>query len=337
MENISYAPILRWKKGEQLALRELTTRIENNISLIPIIELVEDVTSTHFLTTLKSNYSGSIFLDTSRIDVNNELLNEIIEKATQMGLNVWPLLYSDDVLNNFLTFTSISPRIAIRLPIPEDFDSVSNADIISYIAAHKDQSSIDLILDTGEILNQKSANEAYIAYNNVLSLTNLSSIFNQIFICLTSFPSNIEVESGGTISYNRYDMKLFKRLTEVHSDLNLGYSDYGVTKFTELEYDFSKFQYGILPKIKYTSADYYYILKGAKDHRQGIFTKSTIDMCKEIVTSSYFSGSPFSYGDKIIFEKATIPGIGPGNNPQWVTYCTNHHLAFVMEQLSTLI
>lgn len=334
MRNISYFPILKWKKGEQCALKELS--IGGSV-IFPVIELVDDIAPTFFFSTLKECFNGSVYIDTIRCDENRSLLYSLIDYATDNGIDARPVLYLDDVYEYYDELAIKSSNIAIKIPIPEDFDGESFDDIMEYINEHTYNCRVDLLLDAGEVISGKDASISFASYKTQLDKIdpNMNRI-DKIVICLTSFPENLDVEAGGTVSFKRYDIRIFKKLNDLYPEYNLDYSDYGVTKFTESELDFSRMKYGILPKIKYTTSDQYIILKGEKDRVRGITVRSNIDMAKEIVGSSYYSGKDFSYGDAAIYEKATVKNAKPGGSTQWVTYTANHHLSFVMKQLSSL-
>ena len=65
--NISYYPIIKWKKGEQEALRNL--KIANN-NFYPIIEIIDECSPQDFFATLRIYYSDPIYFDTSRFDTD---------------------------------------------------------------------------------------------------------------------------------------------------------------------------------------------------------------------------------------------------------------------------
>lgn len=334
MKDISYYPILKWRKGEQCALKELTI---NTTNFIPIIEIVDEMTPDNFFCTLRECYNGPVYIDTLKCDDSREILNSFIDYAVDNDIDVSPLLYPDDIFEFYEDFAKRVSNIAVKIPIPEDFEGISNDDIISHIFETNQDCLIDLILDAGEVITKNNVNNAFSAYKTQLNKIDINSeIYNKIIICLTSFPEKLDVDAGETASFKRYDFKIFGKLMEIYNDEKLAYSDYGVTKFTESEMDFSMMQYGVLPKIKYTTENVYYVLKGKKDHIRKVFTRSYIDMAQEIVNSNYYSGRDFSYGDAAIYEKATSHKPKPGGSTQWVTYCASHHLTFVMKQLSNL-
>ncbi len=335
MSTASYYPILKWKKGEQIALKELAI---GDSEFIPVLELVDDIAPASFFSTLKECFRGAIYIDTIRCDENRILLNSMIDYANSNGIDARPLLYPDDVYEFYDELAEKTSYLAFKISVPEDFDGISYDTIAEYITEHEYNCAIDIFLDAEEVLNNKDASVAFTSYKSQLDKIDIDSeIINKVVICLTSFPEKLDMEAGGTVAYKRYDIKIFEKLNELYPKYELAYSDYGVTKFTESELDFSRMKFGILPKIKYTTNNEYIVLKGEKDRSRGLVVRSVIDMAREIVGSSYYSGKEFSYGDSAIYEKATLHNSKPGGSTQWVTYCSNHHLTFVMKQLSNLV
>lgn len=334
MNNILYYPILKWKTGEQCALSKRNFNTQN---FLPIIELVDETEPFTFFNSVASCYNGPIIYDTARCDQDRVLLSSYAAYAQEHHIEAYPLLYPNDIYDQFETISKMTSKVSVKIPIPEDIDGESTQDILNSLVPYSSDTLIDLIFDAGEVLTPQIANIVFATYKDLLiNNETLINKFKNLVVCLTSFPEQPTIDSGESTSYIRYDIQIFSKLCSYFPTYKLSYSDYGVTKFTESELDFRLMKYGTLPKIKYTTYDKYYIHKGKKDRIHGIYTRSIKDMCKEIIKSPYYSGQEFSYGDQIIYEKATLPTAGPGNSPQWVTYCANHHLTLVMEQLSNL-
>jgi hypothetical protein len=331
-------PILKWKTGERIALRELKKCKSN---LIPVIELVDDYSPEEFFSELDQYYDGPIYYDTVRCDDDGRnLLQQYVEYAKDKQLSAWPLIYYNDLLN--LKSELDSSRYAVKIPVIEDMEGPSTDEILSHIVQIIDSKLVDIFFDAGEVKDAQSARMIYTAYKDLFTNNHRQlTTFKHIVICLTSFPEQLAVDSGDTAIYERFDWKIFSKLIKIFSGKdnynNLAFSDYGVTKFTDTEMDFRLLRYGILPKVKYTTNDNYIVHKGKKNRLRDTYIRSYIDISKDIIRSEYYFGEDFSYGDAFIYEKATIENPKPGSSTNWVACCANHHLTVVIEQLSNLL
>src|SRR5690606_37248427 len=84
-------------------------------------------------------------------------------------------------------------------------------------------------------------------------------------------------------------------------------------------------------KIRYTITDQYFIARGQsrlKGDRSAQFHR----LSNIIMGSGHYMGPSFSWGDQRIMECATNQR-GPGTLQIWVSHDTNHHLAFVTEEI----
>lgn len=345
MNNILYVPILKWKRGERDALKNLFDKHKQKIT--PLIEIVDYENPEVILTQIRECFNYPLYIDTSiAAEDDREFLLAIIKELNNDKVFATPIFYFDDLYNTINKFIPFVDRIGIRIPIPEDIDGLSYSETYKAIKDFKKRNSnvlIDVILDLNIIDEKISANRQLREVKNVIELFFLNeSFYNLIIIASTSFPENISsIPAGSHAEYSRYDIKLFKNVYQypVLSSLRekITYSDYGVTKFTDSEIDFSRLRYGILPKLKYTTYDKYIVLKGEKDQATRETIKSYIDLSKEVLNSSYYLGEHFSYGDLEIRERALgLNNKGPGSNANWVTIGTNHHITVVVEQLSKI-
>lgn len=334
MKTIKYYSVVKWKIGERKALEHLRNKSNN---FTPIIELVTDEGAAAFFASLAPVHTGSILLDTIHCGYEHiSILKSYITYAQNNGIDAMPVVYAEDI--DYLSeILQIAPKAAIKIPVPENFDSeLPNASLISELNNSCSPSQITLILDAGQVLERDAANRIYRDYKNILQNQILKSfVFEKIIICLTSFPEKLTVPPAGeNCQLVRYDFRIFKQLYKTFSpSLTLAYGDYGVTKFTDSEIDFSLLKNGILPKVKYTTFDHYIVLKGKKNNLTKKYSRSYTDISKEIISSDYYLGKDYSFGDLDIYKRATGE-LGPGNSTQWVTINANHHISVVLEQLS---
>jgi hypothetical protein len=135
---------------------------------------------------------------------------------------------------------------------------------------HEKAISIDIMLDLGVITSDRDIARGYSDLRTIINGCLIDSeTFSRIIIAISTFPEDLSnIPAGQNVQLARLDIKLFERVLNdfVTIKNHLAFSDYGVTKFTETDIDFSKLKLGILPKAKYTTSDFYWVLKGKKHH-----------------------------------------------------------------------
>ncbi|MBN1042546.1 hypothetical protein DVW07_10795 [Clostridium botulinum] len=340
----NYIPILKWKKGEQVALSNLSATHKQSIT--PLVELTDLIEPHDFISTLQSCYDLPIYLDTDiASEDDSDYLVSILEESFKSDTVIYPVIHYNNIdIIDSLPETSI---VAIKIGVPEEIDGPSFDDIfdsIKYLKSNKPSLNMDIILDLGLILNNSEANSQYRDVKNLLKDYFIGkNFFNSIIICATSFPENLsKVEAGEKILFKRFDYLIYKKILSNFQMLNkfFKYSDYGVTKFTDSDIDFSMMKYGILPKLKYTFEESYLLWKGKRKKLSKELEISYYDLAEELLNSKYYYGKSFSFGDLDIherYEKAKKKGTKKcGNGTTWVAISANHHIAVVIEQLSKL-
>lgn len=342
---IQYVPILKWKKGEKLALSNLANTVKSNI--IPLIELIEMSDYTEIIQDLKTYFPNPIFLDTTIASEDDvEYLKNIITTAEDNDLKIYPVLYTNNI--DLYDFSTGCKELCIRMEVPESIEGPNYKEtfqsIDKFYSINKDI-KINLLLDLGIISNLKEANDQYRDLKRILTEYLINKTFlNSIIICATSFPEDLsKIPAGGKASFKRFDYLIFKKIFEEFKSLSnkFIYSDYGVTKFTDSDIDFRLIGNNILPKLKYTTVDSYLVWKGKKNHITKEFEISYYNLAEDLIYSEFYSGKDFSFGDKDIYDryqKAKAAKINKcGGSTNWVTINANHHITLVNEQLSKLV
>ena len=338
-----YVPVLKWKKGEQIALQKLSKSQKD--SIIPLIELTDVIEPNLFLDILSECYNGKCYIDTTiAYDDDEKFLSSILEIATNRNMNLIPVIYSNDLDSSVLTQNYSS--IAIKIGLPEDIEGPSLQSTFKSIKDLKNNNiNLDLILDLGLILTNSNAANQFRDLKNIINEFLIDDIFyNSLIICSTSFPENLSnLEAGSKSSFKRFDYLIYKKIIETFPSIKkyMYYSDYGVTKFTDIDIDFSLMKYGILPKMKYTCENEYILWKGKRNKTTKHLDISYYTLAEDLLNSKLYYGPDFSYGDLDIkqrYEKAKANNTNKcGNGTTWVTVSANHHIAVVIEQLSKLI
>lgn len=337
---VRYYPVLKWKKGEKIALEKLESEQQRNVA--PIIELVNDIDPEDFNPSVILNtFQGlfcPVYVDTEIIDDNSgNCLTAIVSAAEELEMPVYPVLSSSLILSKTLDSVLLK-HCLFKIPVISEEDDPDTDVIIEQIQA-LNPANFGVILDIGPSVDKK-----YVGWQQsflrsfIKSQHEFLSAAQTVILCTSSFPDDIhDIESGEERRYKRYDFSiLYKTVSALKDDPlleKLAYSDFGVAKFTDTDIDFSKLRHSPLPKVKYTTESEYIVLKGKR--QRGVMTVSYHDLAQKVVAASYYSGKDFSYGDACIHEVASTPGRS-GNATNWVTYCTNHHIVMLLEQISNL-
>lgn len=207
-------PILKWKKGEQEALRHLEPVKKQLIT--PIIEVVDLADPGKIADDLDYCFQYPVFLDTFNVeqyDIN--LLKQITDEFGSRGRDIYPILYFDNLSVNFSIISSCANRIAIRIPVPEPVDGPTYQEIVTEIKKEKlkNQSTcIDLILDLGVIDTSTASIYLHATISFMEDYLINEDFFGRIIIAVTSFPEDLQsVPKSGSVEYSRIDFSLFVR------------------------------------------------------------------------------------------------------------------------------
>lgn len=337
MTKQTYVPILKWKAGEKKAIKNLHSDQQDLIK--PLFEIVDDYSPVELVNDVSSYWKNEFYYDTSYSDSgdNSQLVN-LVKEIGDKGIKGIPVLgeeLSEELITKLSDHTN---KIAFRINVPSDFESPEPHEIVQSIdeLGSKLGFTADLVFDLGLVDNNKEASRSLREMKDIVRTIPVDApTIDNVVMSLTSFPDKFDnMDATNEMRCERFEYRMWKKLSD-HSDFPIVYSDYGVTKFTDSEIDFSKLKYGVLPKAKYTTPTEYWIIKGSKDRKTRETTKGFREIAKQICESSDYCGKSFSFGDLDIFERANcLNGKGCGNSTNWVTICANHHISLVLEQLS---
>jgi len=348
-----YFPCLRWKKGEYDAVRAL--KLTTKQKILPIIEVPEmgfdfekrKIPSTieehtkEFLKHLWNTWKHQSFL----IDCH------LLYGKTVNGINPIKIIFE-----NFLESTPFAIPVIDTKTDRKDFDILYkytqeyNSDICirlsledisimnstPFIQSILDRFSVDekqciIIIDIGyhtyepfdqfiDVLSDQ--------YTKIISGMN----FSKIILLGTSFPSSIGRLAYGENTIVRKEWLFFKEILKKLSNSNIklpNYGDYHINNPRVTEIDFKKVKSST--NIRYTITDNWKIYKGPNARDYGsIYYPS---LCKILLQEDFFSGAPFSSADTYIY-KCGNKGVNLGNQTKWREIGTNHHIEFVVKELS---
>jgi hypothetical protein len=349
MKNKIYMPILKGKKGEFDALKMLDSDVQSIV--LPLIEVPaipwdfvnerkDSSLEKQISSTVKSikgvwNENYEILVDTKNLeevyDGDRNTINVLSQSLIDEGFQpipVIPLNASDELLSRLIYQEYICLRIAFE---DQEFYNLNNEiDRIKY-KLNTDVSDIILLLDMNFISADNSLMTQMSSKAFINSIDDISS-FKDFFFAATSFPINLSgCKSNSVTEIERAEVAIHNYFNQQQSKLSRlpKFSDYGITNPDFEEMDPRLMTIGA--SIRYTSNNSWFIFKGGSIKKYG--SEQYYDLSSQIVNSQFFSGETFSWGDKQINDKANRVG-GPGNSTVWRQIGTNHHIEFVVNQLS---
>ncbi len=354
VQNQIYVPILKWKRGEQKALEKLDSGVKSKVMpLIEISPIPYDFANERYSKSIDDHLSGvaeqierswgsnlPLFIDLNWIDSSERLANGrhplafITEQSREAGLSLIPVVgfnRDEDYIQEVRSaYQEDGLGVCIRL---EDEDLLEIDERINELLTTIDIEPrfVDLVLDF-----------KYISPNDhKRNLVSLLGIMNQIphinawrslVFCASSFPENLsEVSAESTVPLQRAEWLLWKELHKKRDRLERVpmYGDYAIANPTISAIDPRLMR--MSANLRYTSTNDFVISKGQSIKKGGFEQMQGI--CLEQVHSSNYAGETFSWGDQYIFKCAEGEE-STGNAETWRRVGTNHHITFVVDQLS---
>lgn len=343
MSKVKYVPILKWKRGERIALRNLTDDIKN---LIRPMFLVINSEPDSYCAEVARNWGANreFYLDFHPDFSGNhaEFLEAVINDDESNRLSIIPVitmnsssefisLIENNLNDKFRNGLSLRIRSLDSRIIQEWLNSIDR--LIS------NSDNIDLILDTGEIGHLP--NDSIEMFGNLIKAVihdlRQQNSFRHIIVAGSSFPRTINVRQNDISLLNRIEWLLWQNINDEMPYVLFG--DYGVDDPQDFRYDRG---ITIVPTIRYTHEDYWYIVRGIHDPRAPRDYTQYHELARRLTQQSHiYCGADFSWGDARIYDIAnttcTITNCNHGNPESWVQIGTNHHLTYVAQQVNQAV
>lgn len=357
----TYVPILRAKAGEFEALKNLKPIYSQKIW--PFFEIPQLTDSDKkskalkdspqikkdFLTNIANgisniNTSNSIFFDLfdwkadSYIETGEHVLSYMYRTLGSSGTLVHPVIGFDrwDILDyqNSLKGLVVPEGTIYCLRI--DSTSIDDAYDVDYFTDTIREILDSIGLSGGEVIIMFDFGD--VTHKSIISMhADMEHLINSIegfgfaaiMIAGCSFPIIINdavKEIDSTDLVERKEIHVWKA---IYSDISarLLFADYGIRNPKGADGIVAVHANG---KIRYTIENKYFVARG-HSKQKGNKGAQMYDLARNIVNSPYYLGSGFSWGDERIdaCSKEEIKG-GP---TQWISYDTNHHISFVVEEV----
>jgi hypothetical protein len=349
-----YVPVLKWKQGEQKALEALTPAIRDGIT--PLIEIAPidwdfenevpkktiDEHLINFGDSLQRSWqlTRPVFVDLYYLDPQDRMVSNqhplayVLQEARTRNIGVIPVTSSnrDSAYHSEVAVANQQDHLGIAIRLNEhDFDSlqVSIDNLLTIIQVNP--SEVDLIIDYQHVTPQERTRTAIFLTGLVDSLPYLSE-WRNVVLCGTGFPANLSAVGANTIDQlERTEWIVWKRVVSGRIDRRPIFSDYCISSPEPFDGD-PRF-INMSANIRYTGDDKFIIFKGTVTRKFG--NAQYHQLAAQVVSHAEYSGAPFSAGDQYIYDVSKQTD-GPGNATNWRKTGTNHHLSYVVTELSTL-
>lgn len=344
----SYLPILKWKQGERIALRELSAAQWD--SLVPLLELppISAAPDLESIRTALPGYVQKIASDIVKtvpanrpvsIDVrwvapgyNKQarllrVVCRMLEKESKR--KVIPALSGLMLVNDIVDlgkFVEFDP-IVIRIRVPA-VDAIQIAPLVT--AATKEgltKKRLHLVLDQYSIVRADPRSVFATVRPHIDAALAIGCA--SVTVAGGSFPADLIGFKQGAHDIPRVEWQIWELAKSKREYGGLLYSDYAVTNPGPLP-DLDPKQINPSVAIRYASNRFWRLYKaggfkrGAPNQYRGL--------CKLLCFDSIYSGAGFSYGDTC-YDEAARGVKGNGNPSSWRRDATSHHLVFTKSQL----
>ncbi|SFU04542.1 beta family protein [Halomonas saccharevitans] len=347
-----YMPVTKWRQGEYQALLRLHEPVKDHVLPLIVVPPVEydfeerrpkKTVQEHiqpFAKRFIKKWGGRkacIDLHESLVSARMQnasfVVSYIFEELRQEGCAAIPVIrLSHDVsfLSEVKYIVSVDGKgVALRISL-DDIMSPNIDSLVKSVMSRLDVdiSNVDLIID----IEQPESFQPYDVFSKALSsaIRNISDLvaFRTFFVAGTSLKlSNVQRPGGEP---TRHEWLFYKELARELKDIRVpDYGDYTIETpdFIDQDMRFLK----PAGKIVYTTDSTWLVPKG-KNFRED--NGQMVGHCSYIVSSGKYCGPKFSHGDKRIYN--TLHKIeGTGNQGTWKGVGVNHHITFVIKQLST--
>lgn len=329
-----YVPILRWKRAERVALRQLTNSVRGKIT--PLLELVPAVDNdpAKVSTDIGGNWGFSPFflefLNLPDLEAA-DLVSKVFHATQTTGLRPIPVTGLDRGRSYQLAVTAIVAKekrgACIRL-FPRDLNtqylSYDLTRLLSRLGLNPEQ--VDLIVDY-----QLLADFAITYVELCRRIPNLAR-WRTFTVASGAFCKNLtEYPKNGQYNRNREDWLFWQSNSDAPIPRRPTYSDYSIQyAYYEEPPDRAK----VSASIRYTSENHWVIMRGEALSSEGSPGSAQYAAHAQLLCErDEFCGAQFSAGDTYI-DNLNKGLEGPGSPETLLRAGINHHITMVTNQLS---
>jgi hypothetical protein len=342
-----YVPVVKWKRGEQSAFKDLTPAVK--AACTPLIEIVpvgfdykkqvaKKTLEEHLIDGIaaipKSWGLSTIFVDTRLLKEDLTVQGKtplafVCDGARAANATVVPVVSirsRPDVVKAACDANKVDGRGVCVRDLATDVLTPSYAGALNalLLSLNVRASSVDMIVDMQDVPPNKVVMMQTFATTALTKITGLGK-WRALVLAATAFPENLSEIRPGIGELERAEWQVWKGLTVPRPPT---FSDYPIAHWDWHELDPRVIR--ISASIRYTADEKWIIFRGRNVNDHGF--KQFTSLSKQLVRHPAFSGAAFSAGDSHIDQCAA--GGKTGNHETWRRAGTNHHITFVVQQLA---
>ncbi|HMY17511.1 MAG TPA: beta family protein [Polyangium sp.] len=353
-KRFTYIPILKWKAGEQQALRDLFAADKSLVT--PLAEITPapwDYVRDQPTKTIDAQIgdvpeqilkhwgTDDIFIDLVHIDPADRLANgahpvtSIFAAMRSQKIAAIPVtsVNRDGTYQAAVASVVATDKrgVCIRLSDEEAFSENLPALLASLLTLLVvAPSDVDLVIDMNAMVAGEERRAAAAIRGLLHSLPHIN-LWRTITCAGSAFPENMTNLAAGIHTIPRSEWTCWALLASTRASLPRlpTFGDYAIAHPALVELDPRIIT--MSANIRYTVTDGWLILRGRSIEKHG--SDQYHVFCQTLITRPEYAGNSFSAGDDHI-NRCASAATGPGNATTWRRVGTNHHITFVLRQIA---
>ena len=348
-----YVPILRWKRGEREALKQLAEADKERLT--PLIELPPSLFTLDYdagdqdLRSMLIRAAGDIqkawgtrraFCDLGLMPPRAEAAGAghpvacLWEYARRQRLNLIPVIG----LRRSTRYQSAVTRViyeegsgaCIRLTSEQLYSATFRNDLASLmVSCNVQPDTVDLVID------RRAVSDISTPVGELLGRLPTVTAWRTLTVAGGSFPRDLSGFRVGQHVHPRLEWRLWRNevLDAERVKRRATFADYTTQHAVFVE---PPRRANFSASIRYTSTDNWVVMRG-----EGVFNDDSAGFAQWPANAALlcerpeFCGERFSAGDSYIASRAVF-GASTGNAESWLRAGVNHHMTFVARQIASL-
>ncbi|MDP9410361.1 MAG: beta family protein [Actinomycetota bacterium] len=356
-----YVPIILTRQGERLALRTLDGAIKAQCTPLFVLHPVPRDLGTggpqysvdEHVRKVPSQLvrdwgTRAAFIDLRHIDPEARMsdgshpVEWLVSASADAGLTLAPAVSAgrDDAYREaaFDVAQQVGTSVCFRLP-PSEWSDLGTTTGAGRLLALLHESGlppdvIHVILDMeGDV--SATAGVSAAALRDALTNLPLAAQWPSVMVAGTSMPAvTSEVGADNAVELARVEWRVWRLLVD-EGDLHRlpAFGDYCVQHPDPMS-DFDPRYMQSAAQLRYTIPQSWYVARGRGVRDYG--HEQVRDLANQILDHPQYAGRDFSWGDTWLAECAD-GSCSAGNQMVWRKVTTNHHITFLVRQISTLV